>query len=337
MLAATTGGLFQSTKGEASWKLVLDGPCWDVSICPAIAGAPKSGAEVFAATRNGLFRSTDGGKKWSKMILAGAPEWFERLAVCHAPANGNVAYAFSKDNFGRPALWRRAAFDQPFERVLCPPGVNTTQIDYDWFVATSPKDPDVVYLGAMSLWKSALNQDGTWKWSNISSRDYGDSIHPDQHAIAFGAADALYLGNDGGVFKSGDGGATWQSLNKGLCITHFEYIAQHPNYDAWLLGGTQDNGTLRYEGGEVWYQIAVGDGGECATNEFSPYTVYHCYYQMSLERSLTGGGFGSWTEVGQNVPDNYNSLFYPPMEVRGNLVVQAGQRVFVSTDTGTTF
>ena len=81
MLAATTGGLFQSTKTDASWDFALDGPCWDVSICPAIAGVPKSGAEVFAATGNGLFRSTDGGKNWSKMILAGAPDWFERPAI----------------------------------------------------------------------------------------------------------------------------------------------------------------------------------------------------------------------------------------------------------------
>src|SRR5260370_1443969 len=58
---------------------------------------------------------------------------------------------------------------------------------------------------------------------------------------------------------------------------------------------------------------------------------------MGLRRSLTGGQFGSWKYLGPTVPGNYNALFYPPMEVRGNLVVQAGQSVFVSTDTGTTF
>jgi hypothetical protein len=340
MLAATTGGLFLSEKDPSVWDSVLNrGPCWDVSMSPKLDGDPKSASEVFAATRDGLYRSENGGKDWDQapISLADGPISFDRLAVCHARSNGDYVYAFSKDWLGRPALWRRSAFGGIFERTFCPPGIDTNQINYDWFVSTAPKYPNVVYLGAVSLWKGERQDDDSWRWWNISSRQVGDSIHPDQHAIAFGADESVYVGNDGGVFKSADGGTSWQALNKGLSITHFEYIAQHPEFDAWLLGGTQDNGTLRYEGGEAWYQVAVGDGGECATNEFCPYTVYHCFQEMSLERSLVGGGAGSWTQVGPTVPSTYAKLFYPPMEVRGNLVVQAGQSVFVSMDTGTTF
>jgi photosystem II stability/assembly factor-like uncharacterized protein len=338
MLAATTGGLFEISKKAPTWKALRGDRCWDVSMHPAVKGDPNSTKEAFLATQDGLFRSTDGGSSWpAKVDLPDAPASFERLAVCHARFNGDVVYAFSKDSSGEPALWRRSAAKGPFERLFCPPGIDTRQIDYDWFVSTTPNDPNIVYLGAKSLWRGQSDQDDTWSWANISSRPYGDSIHPDQHAIAFGAGRSVYVGNDGGVFKSPDGGDSWNSLNKGLCITHFEYIAQHPQYDAWLLGGTQDNGTLRYEGGEVWYQVAVGDGGECAINESYPSTVFHCFYNMTLERSLTGGGAGSWTEISMNVPTDYRSLFYPPMEVYGDLVVQAGQSVFVSTDTGTTF
>jgi photosystem II stability/assembly factor-like uncharacterized protein len=338
ILAATTGGLFQSTKDDATWERVLNSRCWDISIHPKISGDPKSTKEVFATTQYGLFRSIDGGITWpTKINLPDAPDSFERLAVCHARSNGEIVYAFGKDNIGRPALWRRDVFNGDFDRLFCPSGIDTSQINYDWFVSTSPDNPGIVYLGAVALWKGTLTQDGTWNWSNISSRKYGDSIHPDQHAIAFGAGGAVYAGNDGGIYKSPDGGKSWQSLNQGLCITHFEYVAQHPDYDAWLLGGTQDNGTLRYEGGEVWYQVAEGDGGECATNDSSPNIVYHCFQQMSLQRSLTGGGAGSWMDVWPNVPENYRCQFYPPMQVRNNLIVQAGQSVFVSTDTGTTF
>ncbi|MGA8028547.1 MAG: hypothetical protein WB992_15495 [Bryobacteraceae bacterium] len=214
-----------------------------------------------------------------------------------------------------------------------------SQADYDWFAAASPSNPDVVYLGAIALWKGELRADGTWKWLNISSREQGDSIHGDQHAIAFSPEDAetIYVGNDGGIFKSPNGGRDWQSLNKGLSITHFEYVAQHPEFDAWLLGGTQDNGTLRYEGGDVWYQVAVGDGGECATNDSFPYTVYHCFYGMSLERSITGGGYGSWSSIAPPVPGDYSALFYPPLEVNGNIVALAGKSCYVSTDSGSTF
>lgn len=338
LMAATTGGLYQSVDGGQNWMPVqLESPCWDISMHTTGGANPTN--EVFAATPRGLYQSPDGGTNWEQVSLVDAPDSFERLAVCHDPSGGEVAYAFSRDRYGVPALWRRPAFGARFERAFCPKGIDLTQITYDCFVAVSPANPNVVYLGAISLWKGELFADGTWKWSNISSRQQGDSIHPDQHAIAFRpkAADVVYVGNDGGIFKSPNGGINWQSLNKGMCITHFEYIAQHPEFDAWLLGGTQDNGTLRYEGGEVWYRVADGDGGECGANSSFPFTVYHCYYDMTLERSMTGGGFGSWTSIAPQVGSGYLSLFYPPMEVNGNVVVQAGQSIFVSTDTGSTF
>jgi photosystem II stability/assembly factor-like uncharacterized protein len=346
MLAATTGGLFLSTDGGANWQRGKIGPadqpestCWSVSIHPAVAGDANSTKELLAAAPGGLYRSADGGNTWNGVALETAPDRFRRLAVCHDPWRGEVAYAFGQDDNGLPALWRRDAPGDAFGRTFCPVGINLQQADYDWFAAVSPEDPNIVYLGAVSLWKGELRKDDTWNWVNISSRDRGDGIHADQHAIAFSPVQpsCIYAGNDGGIFKSPNGGVNWQSLNRGLSITQFEYLAQHPDYDAWLLGGTQDNGTLRYEGSEAWYQVAEGDGGECAINDFSPYTAYHCFYNMRLQRSITGGGAGWWGTISPPVDDNYGSLFYPPMEVNGNIVVMAGESCWVSTDTGSTF
>ncbi len=185
-------------------------------------------------------------------------------------------------------------------------------------------------------------------WTTISARSSGDSIHQDQHAIAFSPTDpnVVYVGNDGGIFRSPDGGNTWNSLNKGLSITQFEFLAQHPQSAAWLLGGTQDNGTLRYEGvrdGEQgWSEVQDGDGGHCGVNASSPSTCYHAKEVIGIERSTTGGGWDSWTAIGPPAPPvplalGYKALQYPPMEVRDNMVVQAGGTVFVSTDTGSTW
>jgi hypothetical protein len=346
MFAATTGGLFLSIDSGVNWQQAKIGPadqletkCWSVSIHPAAAGDANSTKEMFAAAPGGLYRSADGGDTWKNLWLETAPSQFRRLAVCHDPWRGDVAYAFGQDNNGLPALWRRDAPAADFGRTFCPLGINLDQADYDWFAAASPADPNVVYLGAVSLWKGELRKDDTWNWVNISSRDHGDGIHGDQHAIAFSPTqpNCIYVGNDGGIFASPNGGVNWKSLNKGLAITQFEYLAQHPDYNAWILGGTQDNGTLRYEGCEAWYQVATGDGGECAINDSSPYTAYHCFYNMTLQRSITGGSAGSWSSISPPVSDNYGSLFYPPMEVNGNVVVMAGESCWVSTDTGSTF
>ena len=67
--------------------------------------------------------------------------------------------------------------------------------------------------------------------TNIGAKISGDSVHPDQHAIAFSPTDpnTVYVGNDGGIYRSPDAGVTWQALNKGLNITEFEFLAQHAN------------------------------------------------------------------------------------------------------------
>jgi photosystem II stability/assembly factor-like uncharacterized protein len=184
---------------------------------------------------------------------------------------------------------------------------------------------------------------GTWTWKNIGAKVSGDSVHPDQHAIAFSPTDpnVVYVGNDGGIYRSPDAGVKWESLNKGLNITEFEFLAQHPLFENWLIGGTQDNGTVRYEGGEVWYHVEDGDGGDCGTNASNPYTCYHTFYGMGMERSTRGGGWDSWNWIGPNVPDAENypsgSLFYPPVEVCGRVVAQAGRSVFISSDGGTSW
>jgi hypothetical protein len=58
-----------------------------------------------------------------------------------------------------------------------------------------------------------------------------------------------------------------------------------------------------------------------------------------MERSNNGGGWGSWRWIGPNVPDSDNydagALFYPPVEVNGRVVAQAGRTVYISTDAGT--
>jgi photosystem II stability/assembly factor-like uncharacterized protein len=336
LLAATTSGLFESTNGGTSWNQRRAPRTWDLSMHPAVAGDSSSTGEVFGACTDGLFRSTNGGTAWVSVSLPSAPASFSRIEVCHAPADGNVVYVFAASG-SNAFIWRRNVFGGAFSAVVPPAGLDTNQAWYDWCAGVAPNNPDVLYVGAIDLYKGTRSPLDLWTWTSISAKSAGDSIHPDQHALAFSPIDpnVVYAGNDGGVFVSPDGGISWQALNKGLCITEFEYLAAHPQFDAWLIGGTQDNGTMRYEGEEVWYHVQDGDGGDCGINEGSPYTCYHTFYGMGMERSTTGGGWGSFAFVGPNPPPGHSSLFYPPVEVNGDVVAQAGSSVFISTDTGT--
>jgi hypothetical protein len=220
--------------------------------------------------------------------------------------------------------------------------VSTGQAWYDWYVAAAPDRDTQVYCGAIESYRGDL-AGGVWTWRNLSNKGaVGDSIHPDQHAIAFepGRPDTIYIGNDGGLYRSGDRGITWASCNNGLVISEFEYLAQDFGSSRWVIGGTQDNGTQRWTGSSTWTHVADGDGGDCAVNRTTPTTAFHTFFGMSPERSTTGAGFGSWTWLPPPVPAGEESLFYPPFEASangGDTVAMGGDALYISRNNATTW
>ncbi len=327
----TFRGVFHSANGGTSWQQVRGGFCWDIAVNPV---DPQ---EIFLATDRGLVRSANGGSTWSVVTLPGAIGEFERLEVCHAPSNPAVVYAAGCVG-GANVLWRRASAGGAFSTESGPrmeARSDIAQAWYDWCFAVSPADPNMVFWGAVHLYRGSRSAAG-WRWENISSRNSGDSIHPDQHHLAFDPSNSnvLYVCNDGGLFRSSNAGTHWQSLNPGLCITEFEFLAHLEGQDQWLIGGTQDNGTLGNVAATQWNQIALGDGGDCGADDGTG-LCFHSYYGMWIERApALGPNAFRWSDVSPPFGDEYDALFYPPMDVRGSVLTKAGKTVFVSDDDG---
>lgn len=330
LLAATTRGIYESSDGGATWSQRRASTTWDLAMRPS-GGAS---AEVLAGCRDGLFRSADGGTSWTAVTLPGAPAAWDRLAVSHVRSNPAVAYAFGSSG-GTAHLYRRDAAGAWTELSL-PTDLDTSQAWYDWFVAAAPDRVDQVYIGAIEAYRADLSGT-TWTWVKISNKA-GDDIHPDMHAITFDPTnpDVVYIGCDGGLFRSPNRGTNWTSLNPGLGITEIEYLAQDWGASRWLLAGTQDNGSIRWQGGG-WEHVADGDGGDCGVNRAAPNIVFHTYYGMGMDSSATKGAWGSWTWRGPNVSDTYQALFYPPLEANTATVAMAGQSVYVSRDNANTW
>jgi hypothetical protein len=323
MYAATTHGFFVSTNAGVTWTMKRAVQCWDISLSPA--GGP--GAEILAAFGDGLFVSTTGGSSFAPVALPSSPAaaW-DRLAVDRVSSAPNVAYAFGAAG-NTPHLWRRSG--TTWKKITSLPTIDVGQAWYDWYVAAPPNTAKRVYLGAIDTFRGDLGTT-TWSWKNITTQG-SHSIHPDQHCLAFapGTPTTIYLGCDGGLFRSTTSGSSWKALNRGLGITELEYMAMDPATSQWLLAGTQDNGTIRYEGSPVWTHAADGDGGDCGANQLSPTEVYHSYYGVSLERSSDKGD--TWTSLS---PPSMSALFYPPIEVFGTTVAIGGVSVVVSRNSG---
>jgi hypothetical protein len=344
VLAATTAGLFSSNDGGAKWTQRHGERTWSLAV---------GSGELLAGCSDGVQRSTNGGDTWTAVNLPGNPSSlgpFTRLAVAVAPSNPAVAYAWGAgppyvdpgDGVLVPTayLWRRRPSGS-WAKVTPPADVDTLQAWYDWFLAVAPDRDGQVYLGAIEAYRGDLS--GTsWTWRCISNKgDTGDSIHGDQHAIAFepGRPDTIYVGSDGGLFTSPDRGVTWRHRNNGLVISEFEYLAQDATSAGWLLGGLQDNGTLRWTGSPAWEQVADGDGGDCAVNRSNPATVWHTFYHMDLAVSHARGDRDSWSDVELPLPEGEwkESPFYPPVEASlttGNTFAIAGLALYVTRDNG---
>jgi photosystem II stability/assembly factor-like uncharacterized protein len=348
LVAATTGGAVASDDGGATWRVIYPRVTWDVSLA-----YPGQERELLLATADGViaFRGTKP-PVWVELPMlfaTGTPldPAKDRLAMAHVPDDPGQVFAFAGTR-GRAFLWHRPAHDEPFASVTLASVpvlpylddlLDVKQARYDWYVAVPPGRTDVVYLGAIELVKGE-RVDDEWHWSDISSRrGAGDSIHPDQHVMAFDAHDpnVIYAGNDGGVFRSPDAGHSWESRNAGLAISEVEYLAMRPDDPDWLLAGLQDNGTVRRQSDGTWEQVALGDGGDCAANAAHPDVCYHTHYYISLYRSDSRGDRDSWTRVSPPNSARFKRLFYPPLEVNGDVVVIAGEVVCVSSNGGRTW
>src|SRR5258708_34581989 len=128
----------------------------------------------------------------------------------------------------------------------------------------------------------------------------------------------LYLGNDGGVWRTDDaeaGSVAWTNLNDStLTLTQFyPSISINASSPTIAFGGTQDNGTQNYAGSPTWTDIRLcGAGTGTAIDALIPSSVYvacNGIFLFSSYHNGTPGTFGP-AITGINPSDFFS--FVPP-------------------------
>src|SRR5262249_8433109 len=80
-----------------------------------------------------------------------------------------------------------------------------------------------------------------------------------------GNPDVLYVGSDGGLARTEDGGQHWARLNNDVATIQLYAVCVDPNDPYFTFGGAQDNGPmLRNHELLAWEGITSGDGTGCA-------------------------------------------------------------------------
>ncbi|MCB9223312.1 MAG: T9SS type A sorting domain-containing protein [Crocinitomicaceae bacterium] len=248
---SATSGIYKSIDGGINWNQVSTNSPREMVFKP---GDPQT---IYAAGNN-INYTNDGGSNWTSSTGLPVPDYnsYTIAVTADDPNYVYVVRTFSA-NFG--GAYRSVDSGVSFTLQANTPnilgstltGTGPGQGAYCLGMACDPTDKDRLFAGGINLWTSA---DGGVTW-------YTDmdiiSTHADVQELKFFNG-YLYVGNDGGLFRTNDNGSTWDTFDKlqsGLIykISHSEQVP------GTILTGWQDNGTADFENGE-WEKIFGGDG-----------------------------------------------------------------------------
>jgi photosystem II stability/assembly factor-like uncharacterized protein len=352
---ASPGGFFLSADGGVNWAKTLGGNARDVAIQPSNPQTLYVGMRaVDGGGAPGVYKSTNAGQTWSLVYTSpyGSSTRDVRLAV--TPADPSRLYVYTGKTSGTAEVRVEMSADggATWTGRGPAPGVDTGQFGYNTYIQASPADAATLYLGSRDIYKST---DGGITWLNLTNDykplfggafDYtpaSSKAHSDQQSFAFSTSDAnvFYAGNDGGLYKSSDGGQTFQSLNSTLSLTQFVHLSLHPTDPNISYGGSQDNGTQkRLAGSGRWAEFNGGDGGHSVIDPVDPSVVYPTYVRGVIYRyfqnGTPGAGYGQIADE-STFGESFTSpriAFYPPLVGNGadHKLYFGTWRLFVCTD-----
>ncbi len=345
-------GFYRSLNGGATWTRTLF--VNDSTGVSEIAVNPAHPETIYCATWErvrrltyrrafgpgcAVWRSADGGGTWTKIVtgLPPAGDNLGRIAIAIAPSRPSRLYAsvisgaisgyvglglFRSDNAGE--TWERADLTTTHRNAFG---------GFGWYfghVAVAPFDADDVWVCGVQLLHSV---DGGAIPEVVTG-----TAHVDQHAVWLDPADParVYLGNDGGFYWAG--GGQWQK-SQNLPITQFyagTVDAQNANK---VLGGTQDNGTLKTETGPLgWSSILGADGFHVLVDAVNTNNILaewqYCSDRQGVRRSTNNGATfvqtGGWVGTDRY---NWNTPFATSPNNK-NTLLAGSHRVYRSINTG---
>ena len=277
-------GVYKSTDGGKSWRLVLKGAnpstgavdlsldatnprilyaaLWDHGRKPWFmrSGGPGSG----------IYKSTDSGKTWEK-LSGGLPKLTGKIGVAVSPADSDRIYAIVEAAEG--GLYRSDDRGRTWTRLNAERVIQARPWYYNHIFA-DPGDANTVYIANVPFMRS-VDGGRTFAAMKTPHGDHHDHwINPDDPEI-------MINGNDGGATVSLDGGKTWSTQNN-QPTAQFYRVATDDLFPYNVYGGQQDNTAkviasatrVAGIGRRYWHAIGGGESAHVAFNPADPRLIY---------------------------------------------------------------
>jgi photosystem II stability/assembly factor-like uncharacterized protein len=234
---ATGGGVWKTTDGGINWESVSDGSVFGTGSVGAIAVADSDPNTVYVGMGespirgnvshgDGVYKSNDAGKTWKRVGLEDTRQ-IARIRV--HPKNPDLVYVAALGHVWGPndqrGVFRSKDGGKTWEKVLSR-GNKAGAID----LILDPSNPNIIYAGFWEVYRKP--------WTLESG------------------------GPGGGIFKSTDGGDTWNELTKnpGLpkgMVGKIGITVSPANPDrVWAIVEAEDGGVFRSDnGGSTWTKV----------------------------------------------------------------------------------
>jgi photosystem II stability/assembly factor-like uncharacterized protein len=234
---ATGGGVWKTTDGGINWESVSDGSVFGTGSVGAIAVADSDPNTIYVGMGespirgnvshgDGVYKSNDAGKTWKRVGLEDTRQ-IARIRV--HPKNPDLVYVAALGHVWGPndqrGVFRSKDGGKTWEKVLSR-GNKAGAID----LILDPSNPNIIYAGFWEVYRKP--------WTLESG------------------------GPGGGIFKSTDGGDTWNELTKnpGLpkgMVGKIGITVSPANPDrVWAIVEAEDGGVFRSDnGGSTWTKV----------------------------------------------------------------------------------
>ncbi|GCB52148.1 sialidase family protein [Streptomyces sp. NL15-2K] len=290
-------GVYRSEDGGATWERILAGANEFTGATEIVLDGDRMYAVLWDKRRrpdlrtyggegSGVFRSTDGGESWQR-LGGGLPAQGAEVGRIGLGVAGDRLYAIvNKAGGSFEGFYGSTDGGDTWTRTPDNPALTDSQSSFGWWfgkVWIDPRDTEHVHVAGVAL---LTTKDGGDTWTADDT-----SMHVDHHAMVWDPRrpGRVYLGNDGGVYRSDSGGDGGWVKSRHQPYTQLYSAAISPQDVTRISGGAQDNGSLRSWGGEKFNEYLGGDGEENLIDPTDVNDVIACYQYGNCFRSTDGG------------------------------------------------
>ena len=315
-----------SLAGE--WEVILDGPIWDMVVHPEDPDIVWASVDrwmsfkqyhVFDHVSCTVMGSWGTKANWFSTSANLPSQGLCKLDFFAGPSEHVLYAAINKPDASHElAIYRSPNGGISWTRVVDypPNGGDYWKNMYNPFIRVHPTNSNIVYIAGTQLYRVDVAKALAGASDHTTKVSAG---HPDIKELVFlpgslpGFSEVFWVLSDGGVWQVANGPLFSGLLSRNQELRNIQlYDMDSAATDSKLMiGGTQDNMTIQYQGNAKWREIGPdGDGFYALISPTDPNRMYAQYQFMDSTKRTNNGRAASvqWTDASGTAPNRLPPL-----------------------------